>query len=234
MKKNPPRKSRRKTPTKVALKDYDDLKREILLQLQLNSLFCFPTASPSEDEHLALILSLRASDSQLSADDVRKKAATLWSVISSERLSENMTKRRRAALEKLLFSHGGRSIKFDLFLRRLLPRDRARELREQYFAEAMMRIPGTFVKFFQQGAGGWPESSLADVLKEDHSCFEPLVEVFRHKWSEGVSIEEAVIYAPFILAWREYRASPAMRGSMRHERGQEPQSCEQIQPIRSV
>jgi hypothetical protein len=55
------------------------------------------------------------------------------------------------------------------------------------------------------------------VLKADHSQFIPLAATLRKRFEVGVSLGDAVIYAPFIVAWREYRASESVRGSLSHD-----------------
>jgi hypothetical protein len=234
MKKNLPRKPRRQTPQIVSLQEYDELKSEILLQCELNGHFNLSIEEPPKMELLQLIMTVRTADPKLSVEEAKSKAALFWVENMIAVRSANMMNRRRAALTKLLFSQGATTIEFNRFLRRLLPRDRNPAERQRYFDEAMRRIAGTFVKLFSVGGAGWPESKHADVLKEDHSCFEPMVEMIRQRFQNGVSIDDAVIYSPIILGWREYAASVAMRGSLRHDSAVKRQGTAQTMPNKSV
>ena len=217
MRKNTPKKSRRQTPQTIPLMEYDELKSEILLQFELNRLFKISIEQPSEMELLQMIVSVRTADPELSAGEAENKAKLFWLESRIVARAATMMDRRRAALTKLLFSQGATTIEFDRFLRRLLPRDQDPAERQRYFEEGVRRIAGTFVKFFHAGGAGWPKTKHADVMRENHARFEPMVEMIRQRFQNGVSMEDAVIYSPLILGWREYAASQAMRGSLRHD-----------------
>jgi hypothetical protein len=94
--------------------------------------------------------------------------------------------------------------------------------------EGLDRIP-TFFEYFQKGGHGWPSKGLAKILDQKPADgAEGFSESLMKDTENGVTVDLACSHGTLILAWREFRSSPQMRGSLGQQTTDDRVDDEQI------
>jgi len=191
-----------------------DVVDAILGQFSVKQAWSEPTPPEPQPVDLVVIAAALAAGAGQPVDSSHLGAALplwneSWRLIYFERLVE----KRRAALEKLVFS-GKRLIPLDEFLRKLLPQDSI-EKRREHLEGSLLRASTTFAERFQRGGKGWPQEEACRLLGDEQATGAAVLKSFEAHVEEpgGVTLELAVTYAPWILGWREFKSSPRARGS---------------------
>ena len=171
-----------------------------------------PAVEPTAGEIAVIAAALCAGKGAKPEDADIGTAIDLWEM--STRLLEvrENVKRRKAAVRELLYPDGESPIAVKEFLRLLLPKDSVSK-REEFLEDALVRIPSVFVKYFSQDRG-WPNERLSAILEHEPDRSGNGIKVlWMERTKDGVSLDTACRFAPFVLAWRTLCSSPRTRGS---------------------
>lgn len=191
-----------------------DVAEAILAQFSVRHPWIEPTPPSPEPVDLIVIAAALAAAARQPVDSSHLEAALpLWQESWRLIYFQGIVEKRKAALDKLIFSGKG-LVTLNEFLLKLLPKDEPAK-RQQHLEEALLRTQTNIAELFQRGAKGWPREEASRLLADGDATGVAVRDLFHSQVDKlgGVTLELAVTYAPLILGWREFKSSPRARGS---------------------